>query len=102
MTWRKGDLAVCIDAGRRWLPYEPPLVHGRVYRVAHVDGAWQDEDGNIGLLLEGVANFFVETDDRISRPEDGWAADRFRRIQPASQSFTEQMRALKPKAGVGE
>ena len=87
-----GDLVQCVDAGPKRFDLAPPIkpIHmllatGRHYRVAAVNVTRR---GNVGISLVG-----------ISLPEGmrAFSSYRFRKIGPASDSFTEEMRACKPR-----
>ena len=85
-----GDVVVCVDAGpskeRRWQGKPNLLVRGRAYAIRDV----LELSGEVGLRLVGV------TCHSWRGIEWGFAASRFRKIDPASDEFTEQMRALRP------
>lgn len=80
--WKAGDLAVA----KRGLPcpkpqIEGPIVKGAVYRVLSVKTS--RKNGRVYVRLRAGS-------------EGGWSATYFRKIQPASKKFAEQMRSLKP------
>ena len=97
--WKAGDLAVCVDDSRRWLPFDPPFRSGKVYRVEAVN-ADADEmifGEPVGLILAGIPEFDIITPNFHCHAGDGWVADRFHPILPAEPCFTEAMRSLRPK-----
>lgn len=84
--WKAGDIAICVDAEPcRRNPSARLLKLGRHYRVAV---AADPGDGVLSLAF------------RCLTPKPGfgyaYAANRFRRIEPAEDVFTEAMRNLLP------
>lgn len=80
-NWRKGDLALCVNADRievdDWIWTGTGLIKGRCYKV---EGVFHEvEDGQLLLAL---------LDDPFS--DDGRLALRFRKIKPLSKSEYEQ------------
>lgn len=91
-----GDVVVCVDAGpkRGDLPRPRVAIHhlierGRIYRVSE---AGLSVLGTPMVALAGVA---------VPNGMRGFAAYRFRKVKPASKSFTEMVRQMKPHR-VGE
>lgn len=78
--WKVGDLALCVDASRRWAGNccAELLTSGAVYRVSRAG----TDCGTPYVTLEAPINPF----DRTS----GFAADRFRKIRPDEQSGEKQ------------
>jgi len=90
---RAGDVVVCINARPAWIVAEPALSafkrleQGRFYRVER----WgQNDSGKTGIDI-GVPN-----SDLWGGFADIWPAQCFRKLPPASEEFTEQMRACRP------
>lgn len=83
-----GDLVVCVDdtPAENAPDYGPMrcIAQGKHYRV---NAVWFWRESHV-VSLVGVS---AETN------SGGYGVRRFRKIEPASDSFTEQMRACKPR-----
>lgn len=82
--WNVGDLAVCIDAGRRHSYCSNPLVAGAVYTVAGVTLA---DCSYYGPRSRGLVFKEIRTD-----APDGFHASRFRKIRPDEHEACEEER----------
>lgn len=86
-----GDVVVCVDAGDLGVGSRNVglLSEGRLYRVARVTPPypWSSGDFCYGVVVEGVRSYNFD---------GSFHPRRFRKIRPASDQFTRQIRACKP------
>lgn len=83
-----GDVVVCVDAQPCEEGYAPPeLTEGAHYTIFEVGF---DQFDNPGVFLDELESRGFA---------GGYLAYRFRHIDKADDTFTEQMRALKPQRG---
>jgi hypothetical protein len=91
---KPGDLVIRVAVPVT--PYESPAIglnngrpdNGRFMgRVARVEAVVGPICGHMGLVLEGWYS---------THPSRAWPAIAFRKIEPGTEEFTRQMRALRP------
>lgn len=89
-----GDVVVCVDdEPLKELPPKPGygwIVRGRLYRVSEIG---VDKQGKAGIKVAGL----VYGPDQL-----GFLAWRFRKVQPADQSFTDFLKTMKATFKVDE
>jgi len=82
--FKAGDEVVCVDDSRpedNW-PGPYPVV-GRVYRVEGFDESGPDDEGSVGLIIEGLGFGWDPGWGTV-----GWRHTRFRKVQRRNSRLT--------------
>lgn len=98
-----GDVVVCVDDSPCLCCGLdiPHLVWGQYYRIVRIGRGFNARDR---ITIDGIdCGLFTPFGDHLGYlPDDRlWNIERFRKIDPASDEFTQRMRALRPHK-VGE